>query len=154
MRTIAASFFRMWPKILFYLKRYGFAELAGGAMVLLGATATFYLTGNKILAAYVGAFSENIGFYGTIIIGDIIKARRNATHWTWKQFLTVLRNILLEFGGAELLDSLVVRPGTIYLFTSLFTNYELGALVGVVVSDILFYALAVLSAELTKKLRK
>jgi len=53
-----------------------------------------------------------------------------------------------------LLDSLVVRPGTIYLFTSLFTNYELGALVGVVVSDILFYALAVLSAELTKKLRK
>src|SRR5690606_13349067 len=108
----------------------------------------------KILAAYVGALSENIGFYGAIIIGDIIKAKKNSEHWTWKHSLPVLRNILIEFGGAEVLDSLVMRPGMIYLFTTIFTTYELGALVGVVVSDILFYGLAVLSAELTKKFRK
>ena len=144
----------MWQKFLYYLKRYGFAEIAGGLFVLIGASITFYLTGNKILAAYVGAFSENIGFYSTIIIGDIIKAKRNAEAWNIKHVLPVLRNILLEFGGAEILDSLVVRPGMLYLFTSLLINYELGALIGVVAADILFYSLAVLSAELVKKYKK
>ncbi|HRO42124.1 MAG TPA: hypothetical protein PL009_04785 [Flavipsychrobacter sp.] len=144
----------MWQKFIFYLKRYGFAELFGGILVLIGASITFYLTGNKILAAYVGALSENIGFYGTIIVGDIIKAKRSSELWTWKHSLPVLRNILLEFGGAELLDSFVMRPGMIYLFTTLFTPYEFGALVGVVVSDVVFYAMAVLSAELTRKFRK
>lgn len=144
----------MWQKFLYYLKRYGIAELFGGALVLLGASITFYITGNKILAAYVGALSENMGFYGAIIVGDVIKAKRNAEHWRWMQVFTVLRNVLLEFGGAELLDSFVLRPWLIYFFTTVFAVYELGALVGVVVSDIVFYGLAVASAEITKKFRK
>jgi len=143
----------MWKKFFHYLKRYGLAELAGGAMVLMGASITFYLTGNKILAAYVGALSENIGFYGTIVIGDLMAAKKQTDAFTWKSSVRVLRNILIEFGGAEVLDSLLVRPGMLYLFTTLISNYQLGALAGVVVADILFYALAVLSSELTSKYR-
>lgn len=144
----------MWQKFLYYLKRYGFAEIAGGLLVLVISSLTFYFTGNKILAAYAGTIGENLGFYGTIIVGDIISARRNSEHWSWGHVVPVLRNVLIEFGGAELLDSFIVRPGMLYLFTSIISNYQLGAFAGVVVADILFYSLAVLSAELTKKFRR
>jgi len=144
----------MWQKFLYYLKRYGFAELIGGLLVIIISSIVYYLTSNKIIAAYAGAIGENIGFYGAIIFGDILKARKDAEHWTWRHALPVLRNILIEFGGAELLDSFLIRPGMIYLFTSVLANYQAGALAGVVAADILFYSLAVLSSELTKRFRK
>jgi len=144
----------MWQKFLYYLKRYGFAELIGGLLVIIISSLTFHFTRNKIVAAYAGTIGENIGFYGAIILGDILKAKRNAAIWSWKHVLQVLRNVLIEFGGAELLDSLVVRPGMIYLFTSIFTNYQAGALAGVVAADVVFYGLAVLSSELTRNFRK
>ncbi len=150
---IAAFFYIMWKKFLYYLKRYGFAELAGGVLVVIGASAAYYLSGDKILAAYVGAISENIGFYGAIIIGDFLKAGRGTVDRGGRQILSVLKNIALEFGGAEVLDSLVMRPAILYLFTTLISNYELGVLAGVVVSDVLFYCLAVISSELTLKYR-
>lgn len=152
---IHSSFFiLMWKKFVFYLKRYGFAELIGGLLVLVISTATFYATNNKIVAAYAGTIGENIGFYGAIIIGDVLKSRKSEKNWNKKHLVLVLRNVLIEFGGAEILDSLIVRPGMLYLFTSLISSYEFGALVGVVAADILFYSLAVLSSELTKKFRK
>ncbi|HTM67044.1 MAG TPA: hypothetical protein VL093_12025 [Flavipsychrobacter sp.] len=143
----------MWQKFLHYLKRYGFAEIAGAICVLLISSLTYYFTRNKIIAAYAGTIGENIGFYGVIIIRDMIDARRKTAYWSTKEIWPVLRSILIEFGIAEALDTLVMRPLMLYLFTSLFTNYQLGALVGVVIADILFYSLAVLSSELSKKHR-
>ncbi|MBS1782074.1 MAG: hypothetical protein JSS78_03315 [Bacteroidetes bacterium] len=144
----------MWHKFLFYLKRYGVAELVGGLIVIIISSLVYYFSGNKILAAYAGAFGENIGFYGAIIFGDIYKARKQAEHWSWSHIWRVLRNVMIEFGGAEFLDSLLVRPGFIFLGTTMFENYQLGALCGVVAADIVFYGLAVLSSELTKRFRK
>ncbi len=144
----------MWQKFLHYLKRYGLAEIAGAVCVLLISSSTYYFTRNKIIAAYAGTIGENIGFYGVIILRDTIDAKRKAAHWSGKEIWQVLKNILIEFGIAEALDTLLMRPLMLYLFTSLFTNYQIGALAGVVVADILFYSLAVLSSELNKKRKK
>jgi hypothetical protein len=144
----------MWQKSLHYLKRYGLAEIAGAVCVLLISSLTYYFTRNKIIAAYAGTIGENIGFYGVIILRDTIDAKRKAAHWSGKEIWQVLKNILIEFGIAEALDTFLMRPLMLYLFTSLFTNYQIGALAGVVVADILFYSLAVLSSELNKKRKK
>lgn len=144
----------MWQKFLHYLKRYGLAEIAGAVCVLLISSLTYYFTRNKIIAAYAGTIGENIGFYGVIILRDTIDAKRKAAHWSGKEIWQVLKNILIEFGIAEALDTFLMRPLMLYLFTSLFTNYQIGALAGVVVADILFYSLAVLSSELNKKRKK
>jgi hypothetical protein len=144
----------MWQKSLHYLKRYGLAEIAGAVCVLLISSLTYYFTRNKIIAAYAGTIGENIGFYGVIILRDTIDAKRKAAHWSGKEIWPVLKNILIEFGIAEALDTFLMRPLMLYLFTSLFTNYQIGALAGVVVADILFYSLAVLSSELNKKRKK
>ncbi len=148
---IAAFSLPMWKKFVHYLKRYGFAELAGGACVLIFSSITYYFTRNKIVAAYVGTLAENIGFYGMIIGSDLIAAKKRSENWNWKHVAPVLKNVLVEFGGAEFLDSLIVRPGLLYLGTSLIKNYQLGALAGVVAADILFYAMAVLSSELMQR---
>ena len=144
----------MWQKFLHYLKRYGYAEIAGAVFVLLVSSLTYFFTRSKLVSAYAGAIGENIGFYGMIITRDIMDARSKAEHWTWKHVLPVLKNILIEFGVAESIDTLIMRPGMLYLFTNIFTNYQLGAIAGVVAADILFYSLAVLTSELTKKARK
>jgi len=144
----------MWQKFLHYLKRYGLAEIAGAVCVLLISSLTYYFTRNKIIAAYAGTIGENIGFYGVIILRDTIDAKRKAAHWSGKEIWQVLKNILIEFGIAEALDTFLMRPLMLYLFTSLFTNYQIGALAGVVVADILFYSLAVLFSELNKKRKK
>lgn len=148
---IAAFSLFMWKKVFHYLKRYGLAELAGGAFVLLISSLVYHFTRNKIAAAYAGTIGENIGFYGMIIGGDIIAAKKRSENWNWKHVAPVLKNVLVEFGGAEFLDSLVVRPGLLYLGTSLIKKYQLGALAGVVAADIVFYAMAVLSSELLQR---
>ena len=121
--------------------------------MLIISSLTYHYTDNKILAAYAGTLGENIGFYGTIIVRDVLEAKRNAESWNWKHVVPVLRNILIEFGVAELLDTLVFRPMILWGCTIVFTNYQLGALVGVILADIIFYSLAVLSSELTRKYR-
>jgi hypothetical protein len=61
--------------------------------------------------------------------------------------LLALRSIAIEFGPAEVLDSVIVRPLAFYLGPTLFGDLVAGWVIGKLVSDAAFYACAITSYE-------
>ena len=61
--------------------------------------------------------------------------------------LVALRSVAIEFGPAELIDSLAVRPVAFYVGPSLFDNTIVGWIFGKLVSDLAFYLFAIVSYE-------
>jgi hypothetical protein len=61
-------------------------------------------------------------------------------------WLSMGRNILLEFGPAEVLDSTIVRPLAMGLATS-YLGRERGVPLGKIISDLIFYVVAALALE-------
>jgi hypothetical protein len=62
-----------------------------------------------------------------------------------------VRDLLIEFGPAELVDSLLVRPLFMYLMPSLLHNFTAGILVGKLAADVIFYGLAIGAYELKQQ---
>jgi hypothetical protein len=66
--------------------------------------------------------------------------------------LLALRSGAVEFGPAELVDSVAVRPIAFYVGPSIFDNTVAGWIFGKLVSDVAFYMLAIFSYERFKGL--
>ena len=65
------------------------------------------------------------------------------------------RNILIEFGPAETLDSLVVRPGLMYVLPTIINGpHVLLFLVAKFSADIVFYGMAIIGHRLARRLEK
>jgi hypothetical protein len=63
-----------------------------------------------------------------------------------------LRSIAIEFGPAEVIDSVFVRPVALYAGPYLVGNVALGWVLGSLVADVGFYVLAIFSYERFKRL--
>ena len=61
--------------------------------------------------------------------------------------LFAFRSVAIEFGPAELIDSIAIRPLAYYFGPMVFGNVAAGWIFGKLVSDIGFYALAIFSYE-------
>jgi hypothetical protein len=61
--------------------------------------------------------------------------------------LLALRSVAVEFGPAELIDSIAVRPVAFYLGPQIFDNTIVGWVFGKLVSDVAFYLCAIVSYE-------
>lgn len=127
-----------------WLRRYLPSEALGVAAMLLGALMTHALTGNVVLTALVGSWLETLAYYGVFLV----RALRTSERITFGLVRTTLRNLALEFGPAELLDSLVVRPAAIAAGLALAPHPVLGTLAGKLVADVVFYLPTILSFEL------
>ncbi|MEI6806207.1 MAG: hypothetical protein WCK49_06850, partial [Myxococcaceae bacterium] len=132
--------FSMATTLLRWLKRYGPAEI----FAILGVYAGYFLSENFAhiiwISAYAGAMGENVGFYG-VIVYQRLKAKENLWH------------VLAEFGPAEILDSLILRP--LALFVGVETmGPMLGLLVGKLAGDVLFYIPVILTHELMRKFKR
>jgi hypothetical protein len=66
--------------------------------------------------------------------------------------LLALRSVAVEFGPAEFIDSLAVRPVAFYMGPLIFDNTIGGWIFGKLVSDLAFYLFAILSYERFKGL--
>jgi hypothetical protein len=126
---------------LFWIARYLPAEAAGtAAMVFGGLLATVWTTATPLiaLAALVG---EIVGFYAILAVTiyveqvAVMATRRRAVGRTG-----VL--LVAEFGAAELLDTLLVRPAALMLGLLLVPDPVWGMILGKVAADIVFYAVA------------
>ena len=97
-----------------WLERYGVAEVVGLCTAVAGSFAARALTGSEIAAAYGGAMGENVGYYGVIIGREVVRDRRAAEaadrRYGMAGAARTARNLLFEFGVAEVLDSAVLRP--------------------------------------------
>jgi hypothetical protein len=130
-----------------WLARYGPAELAGSLTAVSTLVAVNGASGNTTLAAYAVAIAENLVYYGVIFMRDLVADRptHEAATRALSRGTTVLRRMVLEFGGAEALDVLVVRPFCLACGISL--GGSLGALAGKLVADLAFYGPVVAMRE-------
>jgi hypothetical protein len=139
-------------KVKRWVQRFLPAEVVGTIVAIVVSSITHYYTNNLVIAAYAGSVCETIAFYATIIIHDALIASKQLKEegktLTYRSFVYLLRNILLDFGIAELMDSMLLRPFCMYIFPIWLRNYPLGILTGKIASDIVFYLPVIISYEL------
>ena len=134
----------------FWVTRYLPAEIVGTAsMVVAGLLVTLW-TDNPALIALAALLGEIVGFYVVLALtvyieqSPIARTRRAAVART-------AMLLVAEFGAAELLDTLLIRPFALLAGVSLFADPMWGLLVGKIVADIIFYAFAAGAFTLTAK---
>jgi hypothetical protein len=144
-------------KLTEWVRRYLPNELAGWAGELGAAAAAYYLTGSYAAAVVAGTIGASAGYYATAYI--------NGFRWTYAaqagrsrpmrvllaNALTV-RSIAVEFGPAEAIDSIVIRPVLLYAFPFVIGNTAVGFVVGSITADVAFYVMAIFSYERFKGL--
>jgi hypothetical protein len=99
------------------------------------------LTDSTAMAAVAGAWGETCVYYAVMLVREV-----NAADTLWR----AVRNLVLEFGVAEALDSLVVRPALMYLASQLIGDVSVGVLIGKLASDVIFYVPAIAAYELRR----
>ncbi len=141
-------------KIKEWVKRYLPAEIVGTLTAVCAATITHIFSDNAVFIAYMATLGETIGFFSTVFIQHLLtyskKRRTENRRFSLPDIFKIISHILLEFGPAEILDSLLLRPFFMYLFPLLVENFTLGILLGKIAGDITFYLLVILSYEMKK----
>jgi len=132
-------------QIAYRVRRYLLPEVAGCVTTFLAVWISLKLELPLPVVAYIGTWSENLGFYTTRLLLDI---RRRSPDET---ILKILRNVLLEFGPAELLDSFFLRPLLMGLGMAICEMHPAGAFLGKVLADLIFYLVASVSDESRKR---
>lgn len=138
----------MKKKLKTWFKRYLPAEIAGTVSAILLPTIVYAVSGNTLLMAICGTLGENVGFYGTMLIRELNHSKKSCGQF---HILKNCRNLILEFGIAETIDSFLIRPATMFFTVSLFNNLQIGILVGKIAADVIFYIPTIISYELIKR---
>ena len=121
--------------------------IAAGLLVTLWTTAPVAIA----LAALVG---ESLGFYlvlAVTIYGEQASQTVTGSHGRGRAVTRTVALLLAEFGPAELLDSLLIRPAALVLGVLVLPDPVWGLLAGKLVADLVFYALAAGAFTLTDR---
>lgn len=137
-----------------WFRRYGLAELAGLALAIAAGWMAHLLGAHEVVVAYAATVFENVGFYGTIAARQVAADRRTALltdgAYEPRHVARTFRELLLEFGPAELLDSAILRPLAMGLGVRLL-GLEAGIVAGKLAADVTFYLPVILTYELRRK---
>lgn len=141
-------------KVFEWLRRYGPAECSGISCALIASVIVRRFTANAVAVGYAGAWGEALG-YGAVMVGrDFLAAarRRRMAHETFtaRDGAGVVGGLLVEFGPASLLDTLLTRPIAMALLTRLL-GIPLGIIAGKLVADGLFYVPVIATYEHKKR---
>jgi len=128
-----------------WLRRYLPAELICTPCALLAGGVTLELTGSSAAAALAATWGENLGFYGMMLGREL--SRRGGLH----ALPAASRDLFVEFGPAEALDSFLLRPAALYVGIAVAPAPVLGFLAGKLVADLGFYAPAIVTHELQRR---
>lgn len=145
----------MKQKIKNWFIRYLPSEILG----IVGAITFSYLASffieSVLIIALVATWAGNLSFYGVMVFRDIKKSRgrhkKGRIRYGFFSFGKNIRDIFLEFGVAEVVDSFFVRPAVLFYLISSINNLQLGVLVGEIIADVIFYTIVILSYEMRKK---
>jgi hypothetical protein len=136
---------RLWV----WLRRYAPAEVAATGGALLGA-----LLGARLAGAPGGAIGgticESVAFYGFVFARDVLTEQSTARGRSPRQ---VVVGLITEFGPAEALDTLLVRPAAMYTGPLLTGDLLTGTLAGKIVADLVFYGLSAIGYERRRRRR-
>jgi hypothetical protein len=147
-RTVASGWAIRTPspaltaKLSEWFWRYLPLEIISTITAVLGAYGAALFTDNRVVIAFAATWIENVGYYAYAIYREHkpdIPAARTA------------RNLLVEFGIPEVMDSFIVRPFCMYVGTQWIGNLGLGIAAGKIAADVVFYALVIVFYEARKK---
>lgn len=143
-------------KIGGWVSRYLPAEICSVIATAAAALIAFKLSGSRIITALAATWVGNFAYFGYIISKDIAgRARllaKDGKRYTSKELWNNLRALFIEFGLAEVLDSLVVRPALSYYIPLWIGSLLYGTLIAKFAADITFYIPAIIGHEISKKL--
>ncbi len=145
----------MKAKIKEWIIRYLPAEIISIIVTVISSVLTFRFTQNHLTTALVGTWVGNIGYFGIILLTDVYKTchelKLKNGHYSFKTFLLNCRALFVEFGVAELFDSVFVRPTLMYYLPIWVNDISLGVIIAKFAADISFYIPAIIGYEFTKK---
>ncbi|MFD4961044.1 hypothetical protein [Microbacterium sp. NPDC058389] len=137
-------------KLVFWIVRYLPAELVGTAAMVIGGMLATMWTDIPALVALAALVGEIIGFYLVLAVTIFLEQVQVAS--TRRRAIGRTAMLLVaEFGAAELLDTLLVRPAALLLGVWLVPDPVWGMLAGKIAADIVFYAIAAGAFTLTAK---
>lgn len=139
-------------KLMEWVRRYLPCEIAGTVGELGGAAVAYLLTGSVAAAAITATVGASVGYYAAAYTSAVRWAYREHGHRPAVTRLVVanlfaFRSVAIEFGPAELIDSIAIRPLAYYVGPLLFGSLAVGWIFGKLVSDVGFYVLAIFSYE-------
>lgn len=139
-------------KILEWVRRYLPSEIAGTVCEMGGAAIAYLATGSVAAAAVAATVGASLGYYAAAFTSAVRVTHRAHRHLrpaqrAWTASWLALRSIAVEFGPAEVIDSLVIRPVAFYAGPLLFGNLVTGWIFAKLVADVGFYVLAIFSYE-------
>lgn len=135
-----------------WIRRYLPCEIAGTVGEFGGAALAYWTTGSLAAAAVAGTVGASIGYYA-IAFGTAARCyhradstRRGAARGLVSVVLA-MRSLLVEFGPAEAVDSLAVRPFAFYVGPIVLGSTMAGWIAAKFVADIVFYLCTIFSYE-------
>ena len=139
-------------KIREWARRYLPCEIAGTTCELGGAAIAYATTGSVAAAAVVATVGASGGYYAAAYWAAVRTAyRAQPSSSRLRSGLVAngraLRSIAIEFGPAEVVDSLIIRPLAFYFGPILFGGLAAGWIFAKLVADIGFYVLTIFSYE-------
>jgi hypothetical protein len=132
-----------------WLARYLVPEILGTASALLAAWGVYETTQSLAVAAVAGSLAETIGYYAVIVVRTV--RGHAATNGPVATTLLSIRSLAAEFGPAEIVDTVLVRPALLWAIPAAMGATPLAWLVGKLASDVVFYAITITSFELGKR---
>ena len=135
----------------FWIKRYLPAEVAGSATLFVAGMTMSAGTDSPAAIAYAAAFGEIVGFYLVLGVTVFREQRGRGSIRRRRAFGRALMLLAAEFGAAELLDTLLVRPAAMTLAVWALDSAVWGLVVGKVVADLAFYTIAAGAFTVTAK---
>lgn len=132
MSSYATVLPRLRSQIPRVLKRYGPLEISGFITAIIAGWIASKLGAPRGVIAITGTLGENIGYYGLAAYIDYRKLhRREAGRLQLLHIVQLAGGLMLEFGPAEALDTLLIRPVCMY---------QWGTASGKFIADGIFYA--------------
>ncbi|GAA1916379.1 hypothetical protein GCM10009775_06060 [Microbacterium aoyamense] len=136
---------------VFWIVRYLPAEIAGTAAMIVAGLAVTFWTDHPAAIAVAALLGEFIGFYVVLAISVGLEQSRLGVSGRKLVAATFLL-LVAEFGAAEILDTLLIRPAALLLGVTLLQDPVWGLLAGKLVADVIFYAVAAGAFTLTDKI--
>jgi hypothetical protein len=139
-------------KIIEWVRRYAPNEIAGWVGELAAAWATYHLTGSYAAAVVAGTIGASVGYYATAYVNGVrwsyrVQPGRSRPMRALVANGLAVRSIAVEFGPAEAIDSILIRPLTLYAGPFLVGNMAVGFVLGSIAADVAFYVMAIFSYE-------
>lgn len=136
-----------------WFDRYKYSELAATSAVLLTSQLSMFFS--ELTTAYLITFAEYFAFHSIMLYRSYqalkTKNKINNQTVTFREIITLIGNLLFEFGYPAILDFFFIRPFCMYWLPILTGNNFIGIILGKISADSVFYFLSIVNYEWIKK---